>query len=65
MYICVCHGVTDRQIRRAVEQGATTFGEVQMQLPVGACCGRCEPAARELIKEHARQEIAPADAAFA
>jgi len=53
MYICLCHGVTDRQIRRAVEQGATSLGEVQMQLPVGACCGRCEPAARELIEEHA------------
>jgi bacterioferritin-associated ferredoxin len=53
MYICLCHGITDRQIRRAVEQGACSLGEVQMQLPVGGCCGRCEPAARELIEEHA------------
>jgi bacterioferritin-associated ferredoxin len=58
MYICLCHGITDRQIRRAVEQGACSLGEVQMQLPVGGCCGRCEPAARALIEEHATGEAA-------
>jgi bacterioferritin-associated ferredoxin len=51
MYICICHGVTDRQIRRAVDQGASTLGEVQMQLPVGGCCGRCEDSARTVIRE--------------
>jgi bacterioferritin-associated ferredoxin len=65
MYICLCHGITDRQIRRAVEQGASSLGEVQMQLPVGGCCGRCEPAARELIREHATQEIRRPETAFA
>jgi bacterioferritin-associated ferredoxin len=52
MYICICHGVTDRQIRRAVEQGASSLGEVQLQLPVGGCCGRCEDSARAVIGEH-------------
>jgi bacterioferritin-associated ferredoxin len=51
MYICICHGVTDRQIRRAVEQGASSLGEVQLQLPVGGCCGRCEDSARAVIRE--------------
>lgn len=53
MYVCICHGITDRQIRRAVEQGAGSLGEVQMKLPVGGCCGRCEDAARAIIREHA------------
>ena len=65
MYICLCHGITDRQIRRAVEQGASSLTDVQMQLPVGGCCGRCEPAARELIREHAKQALPTEDAAFA
>jgi len=65
MYICLCHGITDRQIRRAVEQGASSLGDVQMQLPVGGCCGRCEPAASELIREHAKQALQTEDAAFA
>jgi bacterioferritin-associated ferredoxin len=51
MYVCVCHGVTDRQICRAVDQGARSLGEVQMQLPVGACCGRCVDSAQAVIDQ--------------
>jgi bacterioferritin-associated ferredoxin len=51
MYVCVCFGITDRQISRAVEQGAGTLSEVQMKLPVGGCCGRCEDSAREVIRD--------------
>lgn len=51
MYICICHQITDREIRRAVEQGANTLGKVQLQLPVGGCCGRCIDSARALIAE--------------
>ncbi len=53
MYICICHQITDRQIRRAVEQGASTLGELQLQLPVGGCCGRCVESAEALIAEQA------------
>jgi bacterioferritin-associated ferredoxin len=56
MYICVCHAITDRQIRRAVDHGASSLTEVQNQLPVGGCCGRCEDSARALIREHLQQD---------
>jgi bacterioferritin-associated ferredoxin len=52
MYVCICHGITDRQICRAVDQGASSLTEVQMQLPVGGCCGRCVDTARAIIREH-------------
>jgi bacterioferritin-associated ferredoxin len=52
MYVCVCLGVTDRQIRREVDQGARSLSEVQMQLPVGGCCGRCVDTAEALIQDH-------------
>jgi bacterioferritin-associated ferredoxin len=64
MYVCICHGITDRQIRRAVDQGASTLGEVQMKLPVGGCCGRCEGTARELIREHSEQASCHNGAAY-
>jgi bacterioferritin-associated ferredoxin len=56
MYVCICHGITERQIHRAVEQGARTLGDVQMKLPVGGCCGRCEDCAREVIRDYQRAE---------
>jgi bacterioferritin-associated ferredoxin len=65
MYVCVCHGITDRQIRRAVEQGARTLGEVQMNLPVGACCGRCQDCAREVIRDCQRSESCRSNAVAA
>lgn len=52
MYICVCHAVTDSQIRDLVDQGATSLSQVQCKVPVAGCCGRCEPTAREVIDEH-------------
>lgn len=51
MYICICHQITDRQILHAVKQGAGSLGELQLQLPVGACCGRCVESAEALIVE--------------
>ena len=51
MYVCICHGITERQILRAVEQGARSLSDVQMKLPVAGCCGRCEDSARELIRD--------------
>jgi bacterioferritin-associated ferredoxin len=51
MYICICHQITDRQIRRVVEQGASTLCEVQRRLPVGGCCGCCVESAKALISE--------------
>lgn len=54
MYVCVCHTVTDREIREAVDSGASSLFEVQCRLPVGSCCGRCEETAQQVVDEHLR-----------
>ena len=51
MYVCVCNAVTDREIRQCVALGAETFEQVRDCLGVSSCCGRCEPAAREILVE--------------
>jgi bacterioferritin-associated ferredoxin len=56
MYVCICHGVTDGQIRETLSRGAATLGEVQLQVPVGGCCGRCLPAAQAVIDAHQVQQ---------
>ena len=50
MYVCICNAVSDRQIRDAVDHGARSLFEVQCQLPVGACCGRCEDTASKVVR---------------
>ena len=51
MYICLCNAITDREIRSCVEEGACSMRELESCLGVGAGCGRCKPAAREILNE--------------
>jgi bacterioferritin-associated ferredoxin len=51
MYVCVCHAVTDRQVRSAIASGARSLFEVQQQLPVGGCCGRCTETVETMLEE--------------
>ena len=49
MYVCVCRAVTDRQIKKAVENGARSMRELREQLGVCSACGKCGPCAKELL----------------
>ncbi len=51
MYVCVCHAVTDKAIKKAVKQGHDTFALIQQELKVATCCGRCEDHACDVIEE--------------
>lgn len=51
MYICLCKGVTDNQIREAVENGATKFGQIRKELGLATQCGKCGILAREVFNE--------------
>ncbi len=50
MYVCLCNGITDRQIRDSVHRGADSLPAIQCQLPVATCCGACAEVAREIIE---------------
>lgn len=47
MYICLCHAVTDKRIHAAVNDGVSSFRELNRELRVGSCCGKCVTAARD------------------
>lgn len=51
MYICVCKGITDHQIKDAVYAGAQSVGQLRKQLGVASQCGKCLCAARDVIEE--------------
>ncbi|WP_188151831.1 bacterioferritin-associated ferredoxin [Teredinibacter waterburyi] len=51
MYVCLCKGITDTQIRDAVDNGAESLRAVRKQLGVASQCGKCACLAREVITE--------------
>ena len=57
MYVCLCRGITDQDIKDAVSDGAESFRDVRDLLDLGTCCGRCAPEARSII-QHELAEIA-------
>jgi bacterioferritin-associated ferredoxin len=41
MFVCCCMGVTDRAIRQAIEDGASTVEEITSCTGAGSRCGSC------------------------
>ena len=40
MYVCLCQGVTDNQIRDAIYEGCCSYREVREATGVGTQCGK-------------------------
>lgn len=55
MYVCLCKGITDGQIKAAVEQGAGSMKEVCSQLGVATQCGKCGNHAKQVFKQTINQ----------
>ncbi len=51
MYVCLCNGITESQIRDAVGGGARSLSELHSCLGVASCCGRCADCAQQVLHE--------------
>lgn len=66
MFVCLCLGLTTRDVTRAVERGACTSRQVASMCGAGSDCGRCRPTVRSIIASTgpvavSLEEVAPAD----
>jgi bacterioferritin-associated ferredoxin len=59
MYICICNGVTETEVRRCVRKGACSLSDLQMELGVACNCGKCAASALAVIRE---ENVAPTGA---
>ncbi|KAF7275939.1 hypothetical protein GWI33_011083, partial [Rhynchophorus ferrugineus] len=48
---CLCRGITDQDIKDAMQNGAQSYREVREMLDLGTCCGRCAPEAKSIISD--------------
>ncbi|MBV2208699.1 MAG: (2Fe-2S)-binding protein [Thermomonas sp.] len=51
MYVCICNGVTDRQILEVAEAGCDSVAEMTMRTGAGSSCGSCLGLVAEMIEE--------------
>tara|TARA_R110001599_G_scaffold353408_3_gene592088 strand:+ start:9997 stop:10203 length:207 start_codon:yes stop_codon:yes gene_type:complete len=51
MYVCLCKGITDTQIRAAVRDGARSMQELRNTLGVASQCGKCGILARDIVRD--------------
>ena len=49
MYVCICHAVTESDIKRAAETGVTNFRELAHRLYVAQQCGTCARYAKDYL----------------
>lgn len=52
MYVCICNGVTDKQIIKQAQLGATSLRDLQDSLGVATSCGKCSKLACSILAEH-------------
>jgi bacterioferritin-associated ferredoxin len=49
--VCLCHRVSDRDIRREVSTGTHCFEVLQDETRVASSCGSCHDCAREVFDQ--------------
>ncbi|GHC16116.1 (2Fe-2S)-binding protein [Aidingimonas halophila] len=66
MFICLCKGVTDREIREAVSDGARSWREVREVTGCSSQCGKCACVGKAIARDAIAREVVPeADLAYA
>jgi bacterioferritin-associated ferredoxin len=50
MYICLCNGFTDHQVRRTAEAGSGSVSQLYKRLGCAPKCGKCVPVVRDLLR---------------
>ena len=64
MYVCLCEGVTDGQIREAIYEGCCSYRDVRETLGVASQCGKCACLAKQVVRE-TLSEVQSSQAALA
>lgn len=52
MYVCICHAVTDTEVKQAIQAGADSVSAVTRECKAGGDCGSCRQHIEDLIDAH-------------
>ncbi|HSJ91870.1 MAG TPA: (2Fe-2S)-binding protein [Ilumatobacter sp.] len=63
--VCLCNGVSERKVVRAIDHGASTIEEIGRHCRAGITCHGCHDTLQALLDEHCRPVVASRRAALA
>ncbi|MEV7771867.1 (2Fe-2S)-binding protein [Kitasatospora sp. NPDC086791] len=52
MYVCMCHAVTEDQVKKAIDGGANSPRQIAKGCKAGTDCGSCVRRIQALLGEH-------------
>jgi bacterioferritin-associated ferredoxin len=55
MIVCHCNGISDRAVRRAIREGASSRREIARACHAGSGCGGCHPFIQQLLERERRK----------
>ncbi|PWK50095.1 (2Fe-2S)-binding protein [Pleionea mediterranea] len=59
MYVCLCRGITDSQIKQAISEGKVNcMRSLSSEFGIAGECGKCGKHAKELLKQSVTPPIA-------
>jgi bacterioferritin-associated ferredoxin len=61
VYVCLCNGLTDRQVHDAISSGTARLSEVYAACGCQAQCGHCAPSMLCLLRERLANQAAAGD----
>jgi bacterioferritin-associated ferredoxin len=56
MYVCLCVGVSEREIQSTLREGACTVEEVMYCTGAGTRCGSCVPSIEAILAEEVPED---------
>jgi bacterioferritin-associated ferredoxin len=65
MFVCLCNGITESQIRAAASTGISTLEELTEHLGVANQCGQCGSIAQAVLDESGGAFSIPEDRFYA
>jgi bacterioferritin-associated ferredoxin len=58
MFVCLCNGITESQIRAAAANGVDSLDELRDRLGVASQCGQCSEMALSVLAERPAMDAA-------
>ncbi len=56
MIVCICHNVSENEIKSAIRNGIDSMPLLRDNLAIGTCCGKCKSCTKKILREYQEAE---------